>query len=614
MNPNEYFHKLNDDYLAVAEPKEDLFWTTHMGTSDKHDDFAVAETAYQHFISNPGRIAEIEEQIARLESAEHDTETAALLHGLRGWMSFFQTNAIESAAARDMESQLVEDDATLFAKRKQLTLHYTDASGEQLEASTLVLSTNLLSQDNEAVRKSSHDGLLKLERWVAENGFVGMVKNRNAFARAAGYRNYFDYKITAGEGMTPEQLFTILDEFEALTRTAHLRGLNKLTSEHGEQALRPYNLRYYRGGDVAQRLDPYLPFALSLQRWAESFGRMGVSYRGASLTLDLLDRKGKYENGFMHAPRVAWHRDGQWSPARINFTSNANPGQVGSGDDGLNTLFHEGGHAAHFANITQNAPCFSQEFPPTTMAYAETQSMFFDSLLSDADWLKRYAHDRKGNSIPDELIKAQIDANQPHAASMQRAILVVPYYEWAVYSLADEDLSPDRLIDLAREWEKKILGVDCASRPLLAIPHLLDKGAACSYQGYLLANMAVYQTRAWFVREFGHITDNPRVGPLVSEHYWQPGNSVSHNDTLVSLTGEGFNARYLAEHCNRSSETAWQEADATMVAAAKREQPPVQSLGARIRVVHGKELIADNSESDAAMYTAFRHWVDSHYH
>ena len=72
------------------------------------------------------------------------------------------------------------------------------------------------------------------------------------------------------------------------------------------------------------------------------------------------------------------NEDGRWVPAAINFTSEAKPDQVGSGIRAINTLFHEGGHAAHFANVVQNSPCFSQEYPPTSMAYAETQSMFCD--------------------------------------------------------------------------------------------------------------------------------------------------------------------------------------------------------------------------------------------
>ena len=614
MKAREYFEQLNTEYLAVAEPNEDLFWTTYMGTSEEFEARAEAEKGYKRFIGNPARIAELKTQIAAVENSSSRECREDLLHGLRGWLRFFEVNAVESAAAREMESLLVQDDADLFEKRKNLTLYFTQKSGEKVSASTLVLSTNLLTEDEEEVRRSSHQGLLDLERWVVNNGFIDMVKRRNAFAVEQGYRNYFDYKVNKEERMSPKQLFAILDEFETLTRGAQERAWSELRAKHGESAAEAHNIKYFRAGDMAKKLDPYLPFAYSLQRWVQSFGRMGVDFRGASLTLDLLDRRGKYENGFMHAPRVAWNKAGEWSPAQINFTSNANPDQVGSGADGLMTLFHEGGHAAHFANVDQNAPCYSQEFPPTSMSYAETQSMFFDSLLNDADWLSLYARDSDGAAMPTELIKQKIISDQPHTASQERNILVVPYFEWAVYSLPDEELSGPALIELARHWEQKILGVSCASRPLLAIPHLLDTESACSYQGYLLANMAVHQTRAWFISNYGFITDNPEVGSLLSQHYWQPGNSISHNDTLLSLTGEGFNGRYLAEHCNRTADDAWQQAQQSMALAAQRSVVPVQSLNASITVVHGEELLADNKESDENLYAEFSTWINGHYH
>lgn len=53
---------------------------------------------------------------------------------------------------------------------------------------------------------------------------------------------------------------------------------------------------------------------------------------------------------------------------------------MGSGKTALVTLLHEGGHAAHFANIEQATPLASQERAPTSVAYAENQSMFLDSL------------------------------------------------------------------------------------------------------------------------------------------------------------------------------------------------------------------------------------------
>ena len=206
------------------------------------------------------------------------------------------------------------------------------------------------------------------------------------------------------------------------------------------------------------------------------------------------------------------NEQGEWVPGQINFTAEAKPDQVGSGLRAINTLFHEGGHAAHFANVAQNAPCFSQEYAPTSMAYAETQSMFCDSLLGDADWLKRYARNAQGEAIPDALIRDRVASSQPMRAFDERSIAVVPYFEAALYQLADAALTPEAVLALARETEVRVLGIE-SPRPMLAIPHLLNQESAASYQGYLLAHMAVYQTRAFFLRRDGYLTDNGAIGP-----------------------------------------------------------------------------------------------------
>jgi Zn-dependent oligopeptidase len=277
-------------------------------------------------------------------------------------------------------------------------------------------------------------------------------------------------------------------------------------------------------------------------------------------------------------------------------------------------LFHEGGHAAHFANVVQNSPCFSQEYAPTSMAYAETQSMFCDSLLSDADWLMRYATTPAGEPIPASLILERVTSSQPMHAFDARSIAVVPYFESALYRMAEEELTPDAVLKLARDTEVRVLGIE-SPRPLLAIPHLLNQESAASYQGYLLALMAVSQTRAHFLREFGYLTDNPAIGPALSAHYWEPGNSVDHDSMLRGLTGEGFSARHLADECNDSVEDTRARAEALMRAAQERrysDDVPA-SLDANIRVIDGAELICDSSDGEDAMCDQFEAWIRARY-
>ncbi|MFM5699529.1 M3 family metallopeptidase [Aeromonas veronii] len=600
-----YFNQLNADYLQVHRRKEDLFWSTYMGTSDDQAGFTAAEQAYKAFCANPARLPELREMLAQADEDD-------LKRGLQGWIAFFECNVIEDPAAAALMDELVAAEAELFARRKGLKLTLLDEQGQQVAGSLPAASTSLAASPNEAVRQSALAMFRTLEQWVVGNGFLEVVAIRNRFARAMGYRDYFDYKVRKNEQMSPEQLFAILDDFIARTDARLHQSLVELKAAKGEAALLPHNLRYSVSGDVTRQLDPYVPFSRALRDWVESFRRLGIQYRGATLTLDLLTREGKYENGFCHGPVPSFFQQGEWIPAVVNFTSLADPAQVGSGWSGLNTLFHEGGHAAHFANVTGNAPCFSQEFPPTSMAYAETQSMFCDSLLDDADWLKRYARNAAGEAIPDALIKEMIEARQPFRAFNERQIALVAYFERDLYAMDEAERTPEAVLALARQWERKILGVE-SPRPLLAIPHLLNQESACAYHGYLLALMAVEQTRAFFLKRDGYLTDNPRIGPDLAAHYWGPGNGMSHDETLRSLTGEGFSAVPLAEACNLSAAEAWQQAKACMAAAQQRPAAGEGSpLDAHIRVVHGAELIADNSESETRMLADFEAWILSH--
>ena len=147
---------------------------------------------------------------------------------------------------------------------------------------------------------------------------------------------------------------------------------------------------------------------------------------------------------------------------------------------------HEAGHAAHFANIKQPSPLFSQERAPTSVAYAENQSMFLDSLVGDAAWRAKYAKDVNGNSIPFEIIEEGIRSTHPFKVFQLRAMLSVSYFEKALYELPESELTLENVQALADEIEIKIQG-GLSARPLLSVPHLVSDEASCYYQGYTVS-------------------------------------------------------------------------------------------------------------------------------
>lgn len=329
------------------------------------------------------------------------------------------------------------------------------------------------------------------------------------------------------------------------------------------------------------------------------------------MVLDLVDREGKYENGFMHGPELAWVDRGEARPARIHFTANAIPGMVGSGARALGTLFHEGGHAAHFANIRMPSPCFGHEFAPTSVAFAETQSMFLDSLIEDADWKARYARTSDGEPMPLALIEKGIRATQPFAAWGVRQMLSVCFAERAIYEIPDDELTSERVLAEVRAVEARMaLLPDGAPRPVLSVPHLLAGESSAYYHGYVLAEMAVHQTRAFFLERDGHLVDNARIGPDLRENYWAPGNSRRFGDFVRGLTGKPLSADALAARVNASVEDALAAAHAAIERLGTvPEFEGAVELGAHIRVAHGRDTVAESGADFEPFARAFADWI-----
>jgi hypothetical protein len=583
---------LTDQYVDLHTRKEDFFWVTKMGLAD---DMAAArrsgeeaEIAWNRFLQDPALLASLR---ALEADAPDDTPQAGVL---RGWTRMLAAHVIEDPAARRLSEEIVELEGALAARRGAMRLGFTDpATGRFEVASSVRLALMMRTDPDAARRKAAFEGLASIEPFVLDAGFLDIVRKRNALARMLGHEDYYAWRVAVVEGMTKASLFERLDALAAGTAAKARTELDAFAAQHGPESREPWNFGFLRSGQLMRDLDPYFGFESALERWGRSFHALGVGYRGATLTLDLVDRPGKYENGFMHGPGLAFFDRGTWRPARVNFTANAVVGQVGSGLRAAETLFHEGGHAAHFANILSDAPCFSQEFAPTSVAYAETQSMFMDSLLGDADWRTRYARNGAGHVMPLELIETAIREQQPFRAWDVRAMLTVPFAERALYELPDNELTGERVLAEFRRIEGDLQGLTAGIRPVLAVPHLLAGESSAYYHGYVLAEMAVEQTRRFFLARDGHLTDNPRIGPDLARHYWAPGNAATFDETLMGLTRERLSPDALVDACTQATDVAIREARASVEhLRGVPEATGAVELDATIRVVHGRETVA----------------------
>ena len=111
--------------------------------------------------------------------------------------------------------ELVAAEADLFARRKGLKLTLLDEQGRQVPGSLPAASTALAASSDEAVRQSA---LAMFHTWSSGWSTTAILTSSrcNRFARAMGYRDYFDTRCW-NEQMSPAQLFAILDDFIART-------------------------------------------------------------------------------------------------------------------------------------------------------------------------------------------------------------------------------------------------------------------------------------------------------------------------------------------------------------------------------------------------------------
>jgi len=611
-----FIDKTNVEYDRLHKAFEDQFWGTKMALSGPFSTECLTRTKneMEGFLQDQGRHKQVKEWMSSGKGSEDQKKV------LRIFDRTFSCYLMSSEEATKLRERITQLEGDLEAKRNKMALGFQDPSGDDgkkrfVELSSVGLRNKMRTSDREDVRKACYEGIRSIGPFVLGAGFVEIVKERNRLARMLDYEDFYDYKVTQAEGFGKAKLFEVLDKLEARTRELQQAARKKLAAEKSDAVLLPWNTGYMLAGDLTKKQDPYFPFELAVEMWGRSYAAMGINYRSATMTLDLLDRKGKYSNGFCHWPQPAWrHPDGSWQPSTTNFTSLADIKAVGSGQTALTTLMHEAGHAAHFANIDQLSPLFSQERAPTSVAYAENQSMFLDSLCGDAAWRGRYCRDRSGAPITWELIEEDIRTKAPYEVFELGRMLAVPFFERALYELPESELTEAKIIALADDIEIRIQG-GLSARPLLSVPHILSDESSCYYHGYVLAEMSVHQTREYFMRVHGSIVDNPKVGEVLTASYWKCGNSEMFFDIVQGLTGQPLTGDAWVRVVEEDIETRVKEEKVAYdkaVALPDPRQGGQVELGMKMRIVDGDEVIAESGDQHTFVEACavFRKYVE----
>jgi oligoendopeptidase F len=412
------------------------------------------------------------------------------------------------------------------------------------------------------------------------------------------------------EGMTKQEIFGLFDEIFKKTKYA-FKNIRRLEKEKMPRLRKPWNYGYMLAGDFTKEEDPYYQFDDAVLMWGKSFAALGIDFQGGTLQLDLLDRPGKYPNGFCHYPEVVQFKNGKRIPGKSNFTANTVYGQIGAGSVGAHTLFHEGGHAADRLNCQTQDVCINTEYPPASTGWAETQSMFIDTLWSSIEWRTRYARNSSGQTYPFDLFERMARKLNITSPLSMMGIIFVMNFERKIYEA--KKLDRKKVLEIAKWAYRKYDDMSAESVVALYIPHIYSFESACSYHGYGLAELSLTQWRKYFYDKYGYIVDNPNIGKEMAK-VWSIGSSKTYKEFVKLATNKPISAKPFIDEVTMSASAIINRARKRLKRMEKvRKFSGKINLNAKIRLVHGKQVVADNSKSFENMTEKYRNWLHKTY-
>jgi len=593
---SKFLDQLNTNYTKLHKVYEDLFWVSYMGdhSVDKKKDQAMAKR--DTFRADPKFIKKIDELLPQA-TAEEKTR-------LGQWRRFFECYQSPKKAL-PIKNKISRLETKLLERRAKRKEGYIDPKTSTfVPTSALKMATMMSTHDDESIRKACFDAREKLAIEFI-NEYVEIVKLRNEYARILGYEDFYAFKVEREDGMTKKELFKIFDDI--YERTKYAKEDIKKLEEKMPGLRKPWNFGYMMAGDFTKEEDQFFQFDEALERWGRSFAALGVNFKGGKLQLDLLDRKGKWNNGFCHWPDLVTFKNGKRRSGSSNFTCNVVFGQVGAGFEGIHTLFHEGGHSAHMLNAEQLDVCINHEYAPMSMAWAETQSMFMDSMFNSVEWRNRYAKNAKGESYSFDLFERKVRKMNLLRPLGLNHIMLVSNFEKEIYET--KNLTSQKVKDIARVNFRKYYERSEDAVSVLNVPHIYSWESSGSYHGYGLADIAVEQWREYFYKKYGYIVDNPNVGKEMTK-MWTLAASKTFKEFVIEATGEALSPKAIIVDMTMSIDAILSRAKERIsrLKKVKAHIGPIQ-LGAKIKMVSGKKTIAADTRGFEHMANQYKAWL-----
>lgn len=364
---------------------------------------------------------------------------------------------------------------------------------------------------------------------------IKLVKDRNEIAASLGFSDYY-HLLLEEKDQSPQKIRSLIAEIELKTRDQFFEAKkvidNKLAKRLGisVKQLRPWHYNDGRASYLPKsfilKLDSLLAQTDPVQRASGFFAGIGLPIQ------DVID-KSELRKGSMDATII------------IDFKNDIRIlGGITNTFDGLTKILHEGGHATHYKNISDDLPYLLKG---PSLFIAEGVASYFSNLVFDSEWLC--------NEIScDEKTKNQIAIICRHFRQVDqlfriRKQMVFAEFEREIYTYPDQDLDL-----LWHNLNLKFLGINYPMEKgsCFWATNKYFKSLSCNIQNYVVAEVFAAQLKHTIdnkilnKRTLG-LKNNKAVGKYLIDNLYRYGDLLPWEELIEKATGEPLNSAYFVE-------------------------------------------------------------------
>ncbi len=582
-----FLDKLNMEYLTLHTKYENYFWDSYMWDHSNDENYAKSQVELENRKSNEKYSQKISFFIEKIWNSDKN-----ITDRLKQRQYFFSLNQIPDWL-KSLKKEIIDYENNLQNKQANIKSWYIEPdSWKFIEVSRSKMSMMMLTEESEELRRACFEWIENIAKMFVKD-LIRLVNKRNEFAKKLWYKNFYEYKTQTEERMSSNDIFKIFDKLYSKL-SLKFDDIKKLEKEKMPNLRKPWNFSYMMAWDFTKQEDKYFPLETIIDKRWKSYTALNINYQWAIMKLDLLERKWKYDNWFCYQPIPTYFVNWEKQSWQTNFTCNAIYWQVGTWNKTWNTLFHEWGHAAHFSNMEQKDIILNTEYPPQSVAWAETQSMFLDTMFSSIDWAVRYATSLDWEKYPFGLYEKKVRKLHKISWRWMLSIASVVKFEEVLYNTKNEDLTEKFVLDLAKNIWLKYFDYSEPTLWILTVPHIYSWNSSAYYHWYWMAELWLAQIRKYFYETDWYIVDNPNVWKVLTKwrKFWS---SLDYNWLLQIIIWQDLLPDVFIENVVKNEDE--------VIKIAKQRLRRLESvpffewkvdLNANVYLVDGKKEISNN--------------------